>query len=200
MRSTPVAALILILLGCDAHAAGITGTVGGPGGTGSFAVDSNGVIRVTKTFTSVDYIDVTITVPASTGHSGTPPLSISEGITNSTQTDWSDFHLELIVVKPSIGSILSPLSAPPPFTTIQYGDTSVKFGGGSVSTGEVFYIPYLTAGIVDPERMGYTMTIRQTPSVPEPETGLLALAGFGLFLSALRRKSRSMKNGASGVR
>lgn len=167
----------------------IAETFSGPGGTGhdgeigGFGPD---FIAPVLDFTSVNYIDVTVTVDEATIFL----VEASFGsVKNDTGLTWSGFTLENET--PNMGSLLGDwleADSPRKFTLVGDSATDVSFstlGGGPGVANGGFFLPqgnYSATG-------AGTITIREFPTaVPEPNSILLAIfATAGLSMFSRRR-------------
>ena len=182
-----------------ASAAGVITDVtinNGAGGTfdlTDLGTDPN-VLDLSKIFTSVDPISLTFTVGHNNGGSG-GPYSITETITNNTGQTWLDYHISII--EPTTGgrgvvftnfnnSALTGFeldSAP------SSGPRNLNFTGelahSGVSTATFSLSPF------DPGAGNTaTFTLTQVPTIPEPETYAMLLAGLGLIGAMAKRRSK----------
>ena len=182
-----------------ASAAGVITDVtinNGAGGTfdlTDLGTDPN-VLDLSKIFTSVDPISLTFTVGHTNGGSG-GPYAITETITNNTGQTWLDYHIS--ITEPTNGGqgvVFTNFnnSALTGFTL----DSAPSSGPRNLNfTGELAHSGVATATFsLSPFDPGAgntaTFTLTQVPTIPEPETYAMLLAGLGLMGAMARRRNR----------
>jgi hypothetical protein len=146
-----------------------------------------------KSFTSIGPIDIPLPVNPS---DGTLTYFVSEGVTNSTNQIWTDYHEQLGTGVDGQFIVGSPVQfvTPPDATYTNSAfpgsrlvtPSEIDYTGGAVLPGQAIS---LTFSITVPDTDGsYNFTLRQFPTVvPEPASlGLLVAASLGLF--ARRRR------------
>jgi hypothetical protein len=156
----------------------------------SFNIDNNDrSIDVGKTFDSVNPIVLTFTVEHQTGPGN--PYTVTEVVTNNTDETWVDFHYAIGEPDQGQGVVFtahnsSTLSG---FTLDQSsGPRNLDFTGfqaaGTTSNAAFTISPF------DPGQ-GNTMTftVTQVPTIPEPETYAMLLAGLGLMGAMMKRRN-----------
>ncbi|MCC2682639.1 MAG: hypothetical protein K0S36_2203 [Nitrosospira multiformis] len=179
-----------------ASAAGVITNIEASGaGLGDFDFDigDDRTLDLSKTFNSVDPIVLTFTVGHDTGPGN--PYTVSEAVTNSTGQDWIDFHYTIGEPNQGQGVVFtahnnSTLSG---FTLDQSsGPRNLDFTGlqaaGATSDAAFTISPF------DPGQ-GNTMTftVTQVPTIPEPETYAMLLAGLG-FMGVMAKRRSSKQN------
>ncbi|SEM83073.1 PEP-CTERM protein-sorting domain-containing protein [Nitrosospira multiformis] len=180
-----------------ASAAGVITNITASGaGLGSFDFnidDDDRTIDLSKTFDSVNPIVLTFTVGHDTGPGN--PYTVSEAVTNSTGQDWIDFHYAIGEPDQGQGVVFtahnsSTLSG---FTLDQSsGPRNLDFTG-SLASGALAADAAFTISPFDPGQGNTTtFTLTQVPTIPEPETYAMLLAGLGLM--GVMAKRRSSKN------
>ena len=165
-------------------------TASGPGlGSFSYTDDGSRNLDLVKVFDSVNPIVLTFTVAHDTGPGN--PYNITEHITNNTGVDWTDFHFS--ITEPDHGSGVV-------FTSFNSSTLSGFSLDGSSGPRNLDFTGFLTVGGTatalfdlspfDPGAGGTTtFTLTQVPTIPEPETYAMLLAGLGLIgFSARSRK------------
>ena len=170
-------------------ASGITSVTGsGPGGTYTNGVTGSTFTEPQLRYSSVDYIDLSITVDTSGTYNINEAIS-SGFVQNNTGQVWTGFDLS--VLAGSLGTFINPpspnnwgdFSETLPITNYAPSNLDVFMSGGTVAgsgsevepTGD-FTMP--SAG---------TFTVRETP-IAAPEPSSLALAGLGAFGTGLIRR------------
>ena len=166
----------------------------GPG-LGSFSSqidEDNRSIDLLKTFESLNPITLTFTVEHSTGPAN--PYEVSEEITNNSGVDWRDFHFEIVEPPdaPGNGVVFTSfnqstltgftLDAPPSSGPRNLNFTGFLANGGT--TDADFNISPFDPG----EGNTSTFSLIQTPTIPEPGTWAMLVAGFIGVLGMVRRR------------
>lgn len=168
----------------------------GAGGTFDLAnlgTDPN-VLDLSKIFTSLDPISLTFTVGHTDGGSG-GPYAITETITNNTGQTWLDYHIS--ITEPTTGG------QGVVFTNFNNSnltgfalDSAPSSGPRNLNfTGELRHSDVATATFsLSPFDPGAgntaTFTLTQVPTIPEPETYAMLLAGLGLIGAMAKRRSK----------
>ena len=196
---TLVAALVFAGSISTASAGGVITDVkinDGAGGTfdlTNLGTDPN-VLDLSKVFSSLDPISLTFTVGHTNGGSG-GPYAITETITNNTGQTWLDYHISII--EPTTGGqgvVFTNFnkSALTGFTL----DSAPSSGPRNLNfTGELAHSGVTTATFsLSPFDPGAgntaTFTLTQVPTIPEPETYAMLLAGLGLVGAMAKRRSK----------
>jgi hypothetical protein len=187
--------LIALLAGAGvAKAHEITsGSVTGPGGFGNPNFFSS-VSEPSLTYTSLDYLDVTLTVD-SDGYYDLSQAPGLGGVFNATGTTWTGFKVEIL--SSNVGVEFTPLQFAPPgkplaydygnkFPSVAWSPSLIIFSGGTLpnltTTAPVMAFQMAGAG---------TVTFRETPIVPEPSSCALGLLGGVSLVGWAWRKRRS---------
>jgi hypothetical protein len=165
-------------------------------GLGSF---NKGVISITrtldftKTFDSLNPIALNFTVARGAGPGG--PYTVTENITNNTNQDWTDFHIT--VTEPATGGQGDVFTSHNQSTLTGFtldsssGPRNLDFTGSLVahsSTTATFNLSPFDPGA---DNGPTTFTLTQVPTIPEPETYAMLLAGLGLMGSIVKRRNKS---------
>jgi len=171
------------------------GTAGNATATVISAPPSFDIASAGKSFTSIGPLDFVFPVTYSDNFS-TVTYFVSEGVTNNTNTTWSDYHEQ--IGNGSDGQFTLGSNPVTFVTPVDSTYTNTAFPGRSVSTDEIDYSGgavgpgqaiTLTFSITVPDSgtSPYNFTLRQFPTVvPEPASfGLLAIASICLLV---RRK------------
>ena len=176
-----------------ASAAGvITGVTAS--GEGEFQVISNttdpNVLDLSKTFNSLDPRVLTFTVGHIDGDPGNP-YTVTEAITNNTGQSWVDFHYSIQEPDQGQGVVFtehasSTLSG---FTLDQSsGPRNLNFTGNLADDG-VANASFMLSPFDPGAGNTATFTLTQVPTIPEPETYAMLLAGLGLMGVIARRRN-----------
>jgi hypothetical protein len=166
-------------------------TASGAGlGSFNFSIDeTNRVLDLTKVFDSIDPIVLTFTVEHATGPGN--PYTVAETVTNNTGQDWVDFHYTIGEPDQGQGVVFtahnsSTLSG---FALDQSsGPRNLDFTGfqaAGATSDAVFTISPFDPG--QGNTMAFTLT--QVPTIPEPETYAMLLAGLGLMGGIMKRRN-----------
>jgi hypothetical protein len=163
-------------------AAFIDGAVTGPGGFGNAGLfgTTNTLVEPSLTYTSVDYLDLSLTVDAAGAYevAETPAFG---SVHNTTGVAWIGFTWE-VISGPAVEFLYSPNS--PNFSGQDFSNTFpsvtgtatfASFSGGTLASGG-FLEPSFRMTIAEPG----TIVIRQTP-IPVPEPASLVLISIGAF-------------------
>ena len=175
----------------------ITASGEGLGSFESFLIDNtSNTIDLSKTFGSVAPIVLTFTVGHMDGGTGSP-YTVTEAITNNTGQSWLDFHYSIqepdqgqgVVFTQHTSATLSgfTLDADP-----SSGPRNLNFTGNLADAGTAnatFMISPFDPGAGNT----MTFTLTQVPTIPEPETYAMLLAGLGLmgFMAKRRNSNQS---------
>jgi hypothetical protein len=183
-----------------ASAAGvITGVTVNDGAGGTFDLINLGtdpnVLDLSKTFSSLEAISLTFTVGHTNGGSGGPYV-VTETITNSTGQTWLDYHFT--ISEPTTGGQgvvftnfnNSGLTGFTLDSAPSSGPRTLNFTGELANSGvttATFSLSPFDPGAGNTA----TFTLTQVPTIPEPETYAMLLAGLGLMgYMAKRRRSK----------
>jgi hypothetical protein len=172
-------------------------TASGPG-LGSFSVLSNttnpNALDLSKTFDSLNPITLTFTVAHTDGGPGNP-YAVTEAIKNNTGQNWVDFHFAINEPNQGQGVVFTNFSSsaltgftldPAPSS----GPRELNFTGNLADQGTATATFNLSP--FDPGAGNTTtFTLTQVPTIPEPETYAMLLAGLGLMGSIVRRRNKS---------
>ncbi|MDE2389330.1 MAG: PEP-CTERM sorting domain-containing protein [Betaproteobacteria bacterium] len=148
------------------------------------------ILDLSKTFASVNPIDLTFTVAHGTGDGS--PYNVVENITNSTGVNWTDFHFSITEPDRGNGVVFTNFnkSALSGFTLDSAptsGPRNLNFTGALASGNDAHALFNLSP--FDPGA-GNTTTfvLHQVPTIPEPEIYAMLLIGLGLLGVTARRK------------
>jgi len=165
-------------------------TASGPG-LGSFAsnVINNGdrILDLSKAFDSVAPISLTFTIGHGTGNGS--PYTLTEDITNNTGITWTDFHFSIVEPDANNGVTFNShtQSTLTGFTLDKSsGPRDLNFTGTLLDGG--LTDAAFKLGIPDPgANKTFTFQLIQTPTIPEPGTWAMLLAGL-LGVAGLARR------------
>ena len=176
-----------------ASAAGVITDVTASGG-GTFDVISNttdpNALDLSKTFNSLDPMVLTFTVEHIDGGPGNP-YTVTEAITNNTGQSWIDFHYSIQEPDQGQGVVFtehasSTLSG---FTLDQSsGPRNLNFTGNLADDG-IANASFMLSPFDPGAGNTTTFTLTQVPTIPEPETYAMLLAGLGLMGAIARRRN-----------
>jgi hypothetical protein len=183
-----------------ASAAGVITDVTATGpGLGSFnegVIGGDRTLDFSKIFDSVNPITLTFTVAHDTGPAN--PYAVTEAITNHTGVNWTDFHFN--ITESSQGgqgdvftsfeqSTLGGFTLDSAPTS---GPRSLSFTGALANggvTNAVFHLSPFDPGAGKTS----TFTLTQVPSIPEPETYAMLLAGLVLMGAIAKRRNSKLQ-------
>ena len=178
-----------------ATAAGdVTGVTASGDGLGTFdegTISAARTLDFTKTFDSLNPITLTFDVAHGTGPGD--PYTVTETITNNTNDAWTDFHFTINEPNQGQGVVFTShnQSTLTGFTLdSSSGPRNLDFTGSLAahsSTTATFNLSPFDPGAGNTT----TFTLAQVPTIPEPETYAMLLAGLGLMGSIVRRRNKS---------
>ena len=178
-----------------ASAAGVITDVTASGG-GTFNLISNttdpNVLDISKAFNSLDPMVLTFTIEHIDGGPGNP-YTVTEAITNNTGQSWIDFHLSIqepdqgqgVVFTEHNSATLSGFTLDPEPST---GPRNLNFTG-DLADGGTANASFMLSPFDPGAGNTATFTVTQVPTIPEPETYAMLLAGLGLMGVIARRKN-----------
>jgi hypothetical protein len=152
------------------------------------------VLDLSKAFSNLDPISLTFTVGHTNGGTGNPYV-VTETITNSTGQTWIDYHFT--ITEPTTGgqgAVFTNFnnSALTGFTldsAPSSGPRNLNFTGELVHQGvaaATFSLSPFDPGAGNTA----TFTLTQVPTIPEPETYAMLLAGLGVMGYMAKRTCR----------
>jgi len=162
------------------------------GGTLDFShIGADHTIDLTKIFTSINPITLTFTVAHQNG--GGNPYSVTESVTNSTQHAWTDFHYSINEPDQGNGVVFTSfqqstfgnftLDNPP-----SSGPRDLNFTG-NLAIGDTAHATFNISPFDPGNGNTATFTLTQVPTIPEPETYAMMLAGLLLMGGIAKRRS-----------
>ena len=161
------------------------------GGTFNSGLITDHNIDLDKTFTSINPISLTFTVAHTDG--GGNPYSVAESILNNTGVAWTDFHYSInepdrgqgvVFTQFNTGSTLDGFTLDDPNAS---GPRNLNFTGNLAagdSTNAAFSISPFDPGAGNTA----TFVLTQVPTIPEPGTYAMLLAGLLLMGGIAKRK------------
>ena len=161
------------------------------GGTFNSGLITDHNIDLDKTFSSINPISLTFTVAHTAG--GGNPYSVAESILNNTGVAWTDFHYSInepdrgqgvVFTQFNTGSTLDGFTLDDPNAS---GPRNLNFTGNLAagdSTNAVFSISPFDPGAGNTA----TFVLTQVPTIPEPGTYAMLLAGLLLMGGIAKRK------------
>lgn len=174
-----------------ATAAGdITDITASGAGLGTFdkgVISAARTLDLTKTFNSLNPITLDFTVAHGTGPGD--PYVVTEHITNNTNQAWTDFHFT--INEPATGGQGNVFTSHEQATLTgftldsSHGPRNLDFTGNLAAHGTATATFKLNA---DDNTTSFTLT--QVPTIPEPETYAMLLAGLGLMGAIARRRNK----------
>jgi PEP-CTERM motif len=176
-----------------ASAAGdITDVTASGAGLGSFDKGVIGAARTldfTKSFDSLNPITLSFTVVQGTGPGN--PYAVTENITNNTNQAWTDFHFT--INEPATGGQGNVFTSHTQSTLTGFtldsssGPRNLDFTGNLAAHSTAT----ATFNLSPDASIGPNFTLTQVPTIPEPETYAMLLAGLGLMGAIVRRRNKS---------
>jgi hypothetical protein len=182
-----------------ATAAGdVTDVTASGAGLGSFDKGVIGAARTldfTKTFDSLNPITLSFTVAHGTGPGN--PYTVTENITNNTNQAWTDFHFT--INEPATGGQGDVFTSHTQSTLTGFtldsssGPRNLDFTGSLAAHSSTTATFNLNLNPFDPgaNNGANNVTLTQVPSIPEPETYAMLLAGLGVMGAIARRRNKS---------
>jgi hypothetical protein len=204
MKTLSKAIVAALVFGGSISAASAAGvitnvTASGPG-LGSFnegVIGTDRTLDFTKVFDSVNPISLTFTVAhADTGPAN--PYAVTEAVTNNTGVNWTDFHFN--VTEPTQGgqgdvftdfshSTLGGFTLDPANAS---GPRNLNFTG-ALATGGTTNASFTLSPFDPGSGNTSTFTISQVPTIPEPETYAMLLAGLVLMGAIAKRRNDKLQ-------
>ena len=156
--------------------------------------NTTNTLDLTKAFDSVNPIVLTFTVGHIDGGQGNP-YTVTEAITNNTGQSWVDFHYSIqepdqgqgVVFTEHASATLSGFTLDPEPSS---GPRNLNFTGDLADAGTAnasFMISPFDPGAGNTA----TFTLTQVPTIPEPETYAMLLAGLGLMGVMAKRRNNN---------
>jgi hypothetical protein len=183
-----------------ASAAGVITDITASGaGLGSFNFDigdDDNTLDLSKTFNSVDPIVLTFTVGHIEDGQGNP-YTVTEAVTNNTGQQWIDFHYSIqepnqgqgVVFTEHGSSTLSGFTLDPEPSS---GPRNLNFTG-NLADGGTANASFMLSPFDPGAGNTTTFTLTQVPTIPEPETYAMLLAGLGLMGFIAKRRNSSQQ-------
>ena len=179
-----------------ASAAGVITDVEIISGQGSIAnVDIDGrTIDFDKTFNTLDPIVLEFTVEHATGP-GTP-YTVTEDVTNNTGQSWIDFHYTIGEPDPAQGVVFTAHQSSTfgDFTLDQSsGPRNLDFSESTLAHSDTAAAAFNISPFDPGQGNTTTFTLTQVPTIPEPETYAMLLAGLGLMGFIAKRRNSNQQ-------
>src|SRR5690348_13115516 len=171
----------------------VTATGAGLGSFDKGVISAARTLDFTKSFSSMDPITLTFTVAHGTGPGD--PYTVTENITNNTNQAWTDFHFT--INEPATGGQGDVFTSHTQSTLTGFtldsssGPRNLDFTGSLAahsSTTATFNLSPFDPGANNGPT---SFTLTQVPTIPEPETYAMLLAGLGLMGAIVRRRNKS---------
>jgi hypothetical protein len=166
-----------------------TDVSGGTFNSGVIGTDRD--IDISKTFSSINPISLTFTVAHQDGGPGNP-YSISENVLNSTGQNWVDFHYSITEPDQGNGVVFTEfnsstfgdftLDSPP-----SSGPRNLNFTG-NLASGESADAAFNISPFDPGAGNTTTFVLTQVPTIPEPGTYAMLIAGLLLMGGIAKRK------------
>ncbi|MBA2658384.1 MAG: PEP-CTERM sorting domain-containing protein [Nitrosospira sp.] len=189
-----IAAFVLGGTISTANAAGvitnITATDLSGGTFDSGVIGADRTLDIDKTFTSINPISLTFTVAHAAGTGN--PYSVVEDVLNNTGQTWTDFHYSIIEPDRGQGVVFTQFNAGSTFADFTLdgssGPRNLNFTG-TLLDGQTANASFNLSPFDPGAGNTTTFTLTQVPTIPEPETYAMLLAGLLLMGGIAKRKS-----------
>lgn len=200
MSKALVAALVLGGSITTATAAGIitnitaTDTSGGTFDSGVIGIgDDDHTLNIAKTFSSINPISLQFTVAHENGTGGNP-YAVTEAVTNNTGQAWTDFHYSITEPNQGNGVVFTAntQSTFGDFTLDSHGPRNLNFIG-NLAAGGVADATFSLSPFDPGAGNTSTFTLTQVPTIPEPETYAMLVAGLLLMGGMVKRRNNNMQ-------
>ncbi len=195
MSKALVAALVLGGSITTATAAGIITNITATdtsGGTFDSPVIGDHILNLAKTFSSINPISLTFTVGHEDGTGGNPYV-VTEAVTNSTEQAWTDFHYSITEPNQGNGVVFTAhnQSTFGDFTLDgSSGPRNLNFTG-NLADGGVAQAAFNLSPFDPGAGNTSTFTLTQVPTIPEPETYAMLVAGLLLMGGMVKRRNNN---------
>jgi hypothetical protein len=161
------------------------------GGTFDSGVIGDHTLDLAKTFSSINPISLTFTV-AHQDNTGGNPYAVTEAVTNNTGQSWTDFHYSITEPNQGNGVVFTAnnQSTFSDFTLSSHGPRSLNFIGNLAAGGvadAAFNLSPFDPGAGNTS----TFTLTQVPTIPEPETYAMLIAGLLLMGGMVKRRNNN---------
>ena len=156
--------------------------------------NTTNTLDLTKAFDSVNPIVLTFTVGHIDGGQGNP-YTVTEAITNNTGQSWVDFHYSIqepdqgqgVVFTEHASATLSGFTLDPEPSS---GPRNLNFTGDLADAG-IANASFMISPFDPGAGNTATFTLTQVPTIPEPETYAMLLAGLGLMGFMAKRRNNN---------
>jgi hypothetical protein len=156
--------------------------------------NTTNTLDLTKAFDSVNPIVLTFTVGHIDGGQGNP-YTVTEAITNNTGQSWVDFHYSIqepdqgqgVVFTEHASATLSGFTLDPEPSS---GPRNLNFTG-DLADADTANASFMISPFDPGAGNTATFTLTQVPTIPEPETYAMLLAGLGLMGFMAKRRNNN---------
>ena|SRR5690349_5458159 len=197
MKTLSKAVIAALVFGGSVSAANAGGVIthitatDSSGGTFDSQSISGHDIDIGKTFTSINPISLTFTVEHQDGGTGNP-YSIAESVLNNTGVTWTDFHYSITEPNQGNGVVFTG------FNSSTFGDftlDSAPSSGprnlnftGSLASGNSAAAAFSISPFDPGSGNTTSFVLTQVPTIPEPGTYAMLIAGLLLMGGIAKRK------------
>ena len=146
-----------------------------------------------KTFSSINPISLTFAVAHENGTGGNP-YAVTEAVTNNTGQAWTDFHYSITEPNQGNGVVFTAntQSTFGDFTLDSHGPRNLNFIG-NLAAGGVADATFSLSPFDPGAGNTSTFTLTQVPTIPEPETYAMLVAGLLLMGGMVKRRNNNMQ-------
>ena len=201
MKTLSKAVIAALVFGGSVSAANAGGVItdiiatDSSGGTfNSGVIGDNHNIDISKTFTSIDPISLKFTVEHQDGGTGNP-YSIAESVLNNTGVTWTDFHYSITEPDQGNGVVFTGFNSSTfgNFTLDDpnaSGPRNLNFTG-SLASGNSAAAAFSISPFDPGSGNTTSFVLTQVPTIPEPGTYAMLIAGLLLMGGIAKRKGMS---------
>jgi hypothetical protein len=162
------------------------------GGTFNSGVINGHDIDLSKTFSSINPISLTFTVAHEDGTGGNP-YSFAESVLNSTGQTWTDFHYSITEPDRGQGAVFTQFNSGSTFGNFTLDDPNASGPRnlnftGSLASGNSADAAFSISPFDPGAGNTTTFVLTQVPTIPEPGTYAMLIAGLLLMGGIVKRK------------
>jgi hypothetical protein len=162
------------------------------GGTFDSQSISGHNIDLDKTFTSINPISLTFTVSHEDG-SGGNPYSFTESVLNNTGQLWTDFHYSIVEPDRGQGAVFTQFNTGSTFGNFTLDDPNASGPRnlnftGTLASGNSADAAFSISPFDPGAGNTTTFVLTQVPTIPEPGTYAMLIAGLLLMGGIAKRK------------